>query len=77
MSARRWSGTSFPCWTARGCGSARPIARPGKIVCIGLNYRDHAEETNAEIPAEPIIFMKAPNTIVGPDDEVLHPAAAA
>ncbi|RCG32333.1 FAA hydrolase family protein [Sphaerisporangium album] len=50
-----------------------PIARPGKIVCIGLNYRDHAEETGAALPTEPIIFMKAPNTVVGPGDEVLIP----
>ncbi|WP_433214465.1 fumarylacetoacetate hydrolase family protein [Microtetraspora malaysiensis] len=50
-----------------------PVARPGKIVCIGLNYRDHAEETGAAIPAEPVIFMKAPNTVVGPYDEVLIP----
>lgn len=50
-----------------------PIAQPGKIVCIGLNYRDHAEETGAEIPAEPVIFMKDPSTIVGAFDEVLIP----
>jgi 2-keto-4-pentenoate hydratase/2-oxohepta-3-ene-1,7-dioic acid hydratase in catechol pathway len=50
-----------------------PVARPGKVVCIGLNYRDHAEETGAEIPAEPVIFMKASNTIIGPDDGVLVP----
>ncbi|MFC7387672.1 fumarylacetoacetate hydrolase family protein [Sphaerisporangium rhizosphaerae] len=50
-----------------------PIARPGKVVCVGLNYRDHAEETGASIPGEPIIFMKAPNTVVGPEDEVLIP----
>src|SRR5436305_166250 len=37
-----------------------PLPRPGKIVCIGLNYRDHAAETGAAIPAEPIVFMKAP-----------------
>lgn len=46
---------------------------PGKILCIGLNYRDHAAETNAEIPAEPIVFMKAADTVVGPDDDVLIP----
>jgi 2-keto-4-pentenoate hydratase/2-oxohepta-3-ene-1,7-dioic acid hydratase in catechol pathway len=46
---------------------------PGKIVCIGLNYRDHAAETAAAIPAEPIVFMKAPDTVVGPDDQVLVP----
>ena len=50
-----------------------PIARPGKIVCIGLNYRDHAAESGAQIPAEPVVFMKAPNTVVGPTDEVLVP----
>ena len=46
---------------------------PGKIICIGLNYRDHAEETNARIPDEPIVFMKAPDTVVGPNDTVLIP----
>ncbi|WP_030453902.1 fumarylacetoacetate hydrolase family protein [Herbidospora cretacea] len=50
-----------------------PVARPGKIVCIGLNYSDHAEETNAAVPVEPVVFMKASNTVVGPDDEVLVP----
>jgi 2-keto-4-pentenoate hydratase/2-oxohepta-3-ene-1,7-dioic acid hydratase in catechol pathway len=50
-----------------------PVARIGKIVCIGLNYRDHAAETGAPIPAEPIIFLKTPDTVVGPDDEVLIP----
>lgn len=50
-----------------------PVARPGKIVCIGLNYVDHAEETGSAKPGEPIIFMKAPNVMVGPDDTVLIP----
>lgn len=50
-----------------------PVARPGKVVCIGLNYSDHAEETGAPIPAEPVVFMKASNTVVGPDDQVLVP----
>jgi 2-keto-4-pentenoate hydratase/2-oxohepta-3-ene-1,7-dioic acid hydratase in catechol pathway len=50
-----------------------PIARPGKVVCIGLNYRDHAEETGADIPAEPVVFMKDPGTVVGPFDTVLVP----
>jgi 2-keto-4-pentenoate hydratase/2-oxohepta-3-ene-1,7-dioic acid hydratase in catechol pathway len=50
-----------------------PPLIPGKIVCIGLNYRDHAAETGAAIPAEPILFMKAPDTVVGPEDEVLVP----
>lgn len=50
-----------------------PIARPSKIVCIGLNYKDHAEETGAKIPVEPIIFMKSTSAIVGPNDEVMIP----
>ena len=50
-----------------------PIDQPGKIVCIGLNYRDHAEETGAAIPGEPVVFMKDPSTIVGPFDDVLIP----
>ncbi|MDT4977797.1 MAG: hypothetical protein QOG98_3555, partial [Pseudonocardiales bacterium] len=45
----------------------------GKIVCIGLNYRDHAEETGAAEPSEPVVFMKAPDTVVGPNDDVLIP----
>jgi 2-keto-4-pentenoate hydratase/2-oxohepta-3-ene-1,7-dioic acid hydratase in catechol pathway len=47
--------------------------RPGKILCIGLNYGDHAAETGAKLPAEPILFMKAPDTVVGPNDDVLIP----
>jgi 2,4-diketo-3-deoxy-L-fuconate hydrolase len=50
-----------------------PIARPHQIVCVGLNYADHAEETGQAIPAEPILFNKAPNTLVGPDDDVRIP----
>jgi 2-keto-4-pentenoate hydratase/2-oxohepta-3-ene-1,7-dioic acid hydratase in catechol pathway len=52
-----------------------PVARPGKVICIGLNYADHADETAAEYPAEPVVFMKAANTVVGPDDTVLVPRA--
>ena len=50
-----------------------PLKRPGKIVCIGLNYRDHAAEAGMAIPDEPIIFMKASNTVVGPNDDVRIP----
>jgi 2-keto-4-pentenoate hydratase/2-oxohepta-3-ene-1,7-dioic acid hydratase in catechol pathway len=50
-----------------------PLQGIGKIVCIGLNYRDHAEETNAAIPTEPVVFLKTPDTVVGPADEVLIP----
>ena len=50
-----------------------PLKRPGKIVCIGLNYRNHALEAGHPIPDEPIIFMKAPNTLIGPNDDVRIP----
>lgn len=50
-----------------------PFARPSKIVCIGLNYKDHAEETGAKIPTEPIIFMKSTTSLVGPNDQVVIP----
>ena len=50
-----------------------PIARPHQILCIGLNYSDHAAETGQAVPTEPIVFNKAPNTLVGPDDDVRIP----
>jgi 2,4-didehydro-3-deoxy-L-rhamnonate hydrolase len=50
-----------------------PVARPSKIICIGLNYADHAKETNATPPAEPVIFMKASTALCGPFDEVVIP----
>ncbi|AKD02279.1 ureidoglycolate lyase [Pontibacter korlensis] len=50
-----------------------PIARPSKIVCIGLNYADHAKETNAAVPQEPIIFFKATSALCGPNDDVIIP----
>ena len=50
-----------------------PVFKPEKIICIGLNYRNHARESGMEVPKEPIIFMKAPNTLVGPNDDVLIP----
>jgi 2,4-didehydro-3-deoxy-L-rhamnonate hydrolase len=50
-----------------------PICRPSKIVCIGLNYRDHAAETGQEVPSEPVIFFKATSSLSGPNDEVVIP----
>jgi len=50
-----------------------PIAKPSKIVCIGLNYKDHAEETGANIPEEPIIFMKSTTSVIGPNDNIMLP----
>lgn len=50
-----------------------PIARPSKIICIGLNYADHAKETNAPLPVEPIIFMKSTTALAGPNDAIITP----
>lgn len=50
-----------------------PVARPSKIVCIGLNYADHAKETGAAIPSEPVIFMKSTTALCGPYDDVVIP----
>ncbi|MET0520875.1 MAG: fumarylacetoacetate hydrolase family protein [Jiangellaceae bacterium] len=50
-----------------------PIARPHQILCIGLNYRDHAAETGQVEPDEPILFTKSPNTLIGPNDDVRIP----
>jgi 2,4-diketo-3-deoxy-L-fuconate hydrolase len=53
-----------------------PICRPSKIVCIGLNFRDHARESNMEIPKEPVIFFKATTSLVGPNDDLILPKNA-
>ena len=50
-----------------------PMARPSKLVCVGLNYSDHAAETNAPIPKEPILFFKSTTAIVGPNDQLIIP----
>lgn len=50
-----------------------PLCRPSKIICIGLNYKDHAAETNAPIPSEPIVFFKSTSAIVGPNDDLEIP----
>jgi len=53
-----------------------PISRPSKIICIGLNFRDHANESQMEIPKEPVIFFKATTSLVGPDDDLVIPKNA-
>lgn len=50
-----------------------PFARPSKIVCIGLNYANHAKETNAALPSEPVVFMKSTTALVGPNDTIVIP----
>jgi len=56
-----------------GARLGSPFARPSKIVCIGLNYADHARETGAAIPAEPVVFMKSTSALAGPFDDVIIP----
>src|SRR5262249_46152262 len=52
-----------------------PIPRPGKLICIGLNYRDHAAESNMKIPERPVVFSKFTTSVVGPDEPVVLPDA--
>ncbi|MEU0058590.1 fumarylacetoacetate hydrolase family protein [Streptomyces sp. NPDC006334] len=67
----------LPALDANGLRVGPPVGRIGKIVCVGLNYHDHARETGAEPPAEPVLFFKAPDTVVGPYDTVLVPRGSA
>jgi 2,4-diketo-3-deoxy-L-fuconate hydrolase len=66
------SGPEAPCVNPSVRWGA-PICRPSKIVCIGLNYTDHAKEAGLEMPAEPVLFMKATSSLVGPNDPVIIP----
>ena len=66
-------GGNLPPIDPDGLRIGAPLARPGKVVCIGLNYLDHAAETGATLPSEPVMFLKAPDTVVGPYDDVLIP----
>lgn len=61
-----------PVHTRTGC----PVANPSKIVCVGLNYADHAKETGAATPAEPIIFLKSTTAVCGPFDNIIIPKDA-
>ncbi|MEV8032027.1 fumarylacetoacetate hydrolase family protein [Streptomyces sp. NPDC086182] len=63
----------LPVLDAAGLRVGPPLGRIGKVVCIGLNYHDHARETGAEPPVEPVIFFKAADTVIGPNDTVLVP----
>ncbi|MCT4356081.1 fumarylacetoacetate hydrolase family protein [Streptomyces sp. Je 1-79] len=63
----------LPALDATGLRIGPPVGRIGKVVCIGLNYHGHAAETGAATPAEPVVFLKSADTVVGPDDTVLVP----
>ena len=65
-------GTSAPLLDA-GARVGPPIARPSKIVCIGLNFRDHAAESGMPLPSEPVLFFKSTTALAGPDDDVVIP----
>jgi 2-keto-4-pentenoate hydratase/2-oxohepta-3-ene-1,7-dioic acid hydratase in catechol pathway len=56
---------------------AAPVPDPQKIICLGLNYRDHAAETNAPIPREPVVFSKFPTAIIGPGESIVLPSVSA
>jgi 2-keto-4-pentenoate hydratase/2-oxohepta-3-ene-1,7-dioic acid hydratase in catechol pathway len=64
---------SLPAMETDGVRVGAPIAKPEKIVCIGLNYRGHAAETGQDVPAEPMVFLKAPNAMCGPYDAIHVP----
>ncbi len=68
---------SLPTASADGLRVGAPIAKPAAVVCIGLNYAAHAAESGVEPPKNPVVFYKHPNTVVGPDDEVLIPRGSA
>lgn len=67
----------LPVADTEGLRIGAPIARPGAVVCIGMNYAAHAAESGSEPPKQPIVFFKHPNTVVGPNDEVLLPRGSA
>ncbi len=60
--------------TAEQFGGGLPIKRPGKIVCVGMNYRDHAEEAGMDVPERPILFAKWSNSLIGPGQTIALPA---
>jgi 2-keto-4-pentenoate hydratase/2-oxohepta-3-ene-1,7-dioic acid hydratase in catechol pathway len=64
---------SLPAASVEGLRVCAPIAKPGAVVCIGLNYAAHAAESGAEPPKNPVVFYKHPNTVVGPHDDILVP----
>jgi 2-keto-4-pentenoate hydratase/2-oxohepta-3-ene-1,7-dioic acid hydratase in catechol pathway len=66
----------LPALDVTGLRTGAPVARPGVVLCIGMNYAAHAAESGAAPPEYPVMFYKAPNTVIGPDDDVLNPRGA-
>lgn len=73
LAAMLSQGVNIPTLLAEGTRLGCPVAKPSKILCIGLNYAKHAKETNAQIPKEPILFMKSTTAVVGPNDHIMIP----
>lgn len=67
------SGSQLPTVELTGQRIGAPIAKPYQVLCIGLNYADHAAESGLDVPNEPVVFNKGPRTVVGPNDDVLIP----
>ncbi|MEI9907151.1 MAG: fumarylacetoacetate hydrolase family protein [Actinomycetota bacterium] len=65
--------SSLPRVSLSGVRIGSPINKPTKVICVGLNYLKHIEESNAATPAEPVIFMKAPDSVIGPNDDIVVP----
>lgn len=64
----------LPTMSVEAATPLAPVPRPGKIVCIGLNYHDHAEEQNEPLPERPILFGKAPTSVTDPEAPIIHPS---
>jgi 2,4-didehydro-3-deoxy-L-rhamnonate hydrolase len=73
---RQWTASKAAPQADPAARLGPPISRPSKIICIGLNYRDHAAESKMEIPREPVIFFKATSSLVGPNDDLVIPRGA-
>jgi 2-keto-4-pentenoate hydratase/2-oxohepta-3-ene-1,7-dioic acid hydratase in catechol pathway len=67
------SGSQLPTVELAGQRIGAPVAKPYQVLCIGLNYADHAAESGLAVPDEPVVFNKGPRTVVGPNDDVLIP----
>lgn len=65
--------SSLPRTSLAGVRYGSPVARPTKVICVGLNYIAHIAETGADTPQEPVIFMKAPDSVIGPNDDIVIP----
>jgi len=65
--------SKLPRTSLSGVRYGSPVARPTKVICVGLNYVGHIAETGAETPKEPVIFMKAPDSVIGPNDDIVIP----